>query len=120
MTRRFDLKRSNCWHLVRDVWRDMTGQDLGDLTPARVHRGALNSAVDAAADGPGFQALDAPRERCLVLLRRRKDMPHVGVLLRGKLLHMTPEGVRHEPLAYAALGFSVVEFYVPRGTPETA
>ncbi len=114
MGRAFDLKQYNCWSLVRDVWRDMTGLDLGDLTPRRAGLAALQAAADEASEGPGFQRLDKPAQACIVLLHRKRDMPHVGVLLRGKLLHMTPMGVRHEHLAYVAREFQSVEYYLPR------
>jgi hypothetical protein len=113
MGRRFDLKRYNCWSLVRDVWRDMTGLDLGDLTPRRAGLGALQAAATDASAGSAFERLQTPAPACIVLLEGR-DMPHVGVLLRGKLLHMTPAGVRHEYLAYVARDFASVEYYLPR------
>lgn len=114
MARRFDLKRYNCWHLVREVWADMTGTDLGDLTPARLDTGSLDEAAEQHSDGPAFERLDRSREPCIVLLRRRRDMPHVGVLLRGRLLHITAQGVRHQALLDVAEQFASVEFYAPR------
>jgi hypothetical protein len=114
MGRRFDLKRCNCWHLVRDVWRDMCGVDLGDLTPGRPSVRELEGAVEHAAAGPSFQRLEKAQSPCIVLLRRGLDVPHVGVLLRGRLLHITADGVRHDPLDYVAQAFASCEFYVPR------
>lgn len=121
LSRRFDLKRYNCWHLVREVWADMTGTDLGDLTPASRLAGALRDAADDAADGPGFQRLERAESPCIVLLRRRRDMPHVGALIRGRLLHITCQGVRYQDIADVADQFETVEFYVPRSSaPEAA
>lgn len=114
MAREFDFATSNCWHLVRDVWRDMTGVDLGDLTPESVDPGSLNGAVDAAARGPMFARIGAPRQPCIVLMRQRKDpIPHVGVLLRWRLLHLTPRGVRHEWLSDVIRQWDELEYYVP-------
>lgn len=120
MGRRFDLLRCNCWHLVRDVWRDMTGVDLGDLTPAKTSDGDLTAAASEASAGPSFQRLEQRREPCIALLSRPRDMPHVGVMLRGKLLHMTSSGVLYQPVDEVAREFSTVEFYVPRSARSEA
>ena len=113
MGRRFDLRAYNCWHLVRDVWRDMTDVDLGDLTPPRTDNAALEEAAWVATDGPRFVRLERAEAPCIVLFRRRSQMPHVGVLLRGRVLHMRPSGVHHQALQDVAEEFDQVDFYLP-------
>lgn len=116
MTRAFDMRTSNCWHLVRDVWRDMTGLDLGDLTPPDTDKASLDDAVWVAAAGPRFARLERPEQPCIALLRRRSEMPHVGVLMRWRLLHMTPQGVRNPWWSDAAREWDSVEYYLPSGS----
>jgi hypothetical protein len=120
MRRTFDIRTSNCWHLVRDVWRDLTGVDLGDLTPPKPDRFALDEAAWAAAEGPRFVRLERPCQPCIVLMRRRSEMPHVGVLLRWRLLHITPQGVRNPWWSDVAREWDRLDYYVPRDTPEAA
>jgi len=119
--RQFDLKRFNCWHLVREVWRDATGVDLGDLTPHETDRGSLDAAAAGAAGGPLFERLARPQQPCVVLMRRRREMPHVGVLMRWRVLHLTPQGARNTWLSDLALEWDSLEYYMPtaRG-PEAA
>jgi len=121
MARRFDLRTSNCWHLVRDVWRDMTGLDLGDLTPPQTDLSSLDEAAWEAAEGPGFVRLERPRQPCIVLLRRRSEIPHVGVLVRWRILHMTPQGVRHSWWSDVTREWDRLDYYLPRDSaPEAA
>jgi hypothetical protein len=118
--REFDVKTSNCWHLVRDVWRDMTGVDLGDLTPAETDRCSLETAAGKAAGGPQFERLWRPKQPCIVLMRRRREMPHVGVLMRWRVLHLTPQGARNVWLSDLVLEWERVEYYLPTATTEAA
>jgi len=111
MSRRFDVRESNCWHLVRDVWRDMTGVDLGDLTPHRTDTASLGGAVDGAASR--FRRLESMANPCIVLMRRRRDMPHVGVLMRWRVLHLTADGARNTWISDLMLQWDRVEFYLP-------
>lgn len=115
MSRKFDLRTSNCWHLVRDVWRDMTGDDLGDLTPENVDTAALGTAMTRAAASPRFDRLARPEVPCIVLMHRRGQTPHVGVLLRWKVLHIRPSGVQHQWLSDVELEFDRVEYFLPVG-----
>lgn len=120
MGRRFDLRTANCWHLVRDVWRDMTGVDLGDLTPPETDASSLDDAVWAAVEGTRFVALERPAAPCIVLMRRRREMPHVGVLLRWRLLHMTPKGMRNPWWSDVARQWDRLEYYLPRAGGQEA
>jgi hypothetical protein len=121
MGRTFDMRTSNCWHLVRDVWMAMTGVDLGDLTPERTDTSSLDDAVWAAVDGHRFIQLERPEQPCIVLMRRRREMPHVGVLVRWRLLHNTPKGVRNPWWSDVAREWDSLEYYRPRaGTLEGA
>lgn len=119
--RTFDMRTSNCWHLVRDVWRAMTGVDLGDLTPDETDAASLDDAVWAAVEGPHFIQLERPEQPCIVLMRRRREMPHVGVLIRWRLLHNTPKGVRNPWWSDVAREWDSLEYYRPRArAPEAA
>lgn len=121
LARHFDLRTSNCWHLVRDVWLEMTGTDLGDLTPAQTDLASLDDAVWAAIEGPQFLPIQRPANPCIVLMRRRGEMPHVGVLIKWRLLHATQKGVRNTWWSDAAREFDSLEYFLPRaGAPEAA
>jgi hypothetical protein len=114
LARAFDLRTSNCWHLVRDVWLEMTGFDLGDLTPEQTDPSSLDDAVWAAVEGPLFVAIQRPANPCIVLMRRRAEMPHVGVLIKWRLLHQTHRGVRNTWWSDAMREWDSLEYYLPR------
>lgn len=119
--RRFHPARFNCWHFVAEVWERATGRELPDLTPSR---GELRGAVDAAAGSGGFVQLlgtgrlEPPQVPAIVLFRRDPDPPHVGVWLRGRVLHLVPSGARSEELRQVCPG-STVTFWTP-GDPQAA
>ena len=58
LARRFHLARQNCWHVLRDAWLELTGDDLGDRTPERLSHAALVGRFDS--DVPAFVELPAP------------------------------------------------------------
>jgi hypothetical protein len=109
LARRFDLAESNCWHLTRDAWLELTGLDLGDRTPERITTAALIGRF--ASDVPTFTRLEQPVDPCVVLMRRPGAVPHVGVYMSGRVLQMTPTGASFLPMRAATIGFPLVEFY---------
>jgi hypothetical protein len=115
LDRRFDRRHFNCWHFVRDVWRDMTGVDLGDLSPSSVAVEALAQAAGAEAQGPRFRRVepDSSKGPCLVLAERRGWMPHIGVLLRARVLHLRATGTGYDAMRDFAQGFERVACYLP-------
>lgn len=109
LARRFDLATQNCWHIVRDGWRDLTGRDIGDRTPERITAAALTGRFDT--DVPQFYSLPGPANPSIVLMRQRGVVPHVGLLYRGRVLQMTKRGASYLPLAQATDGFGDIGFY---------
>jgi len=109
LTRRFDLARSNCWHMLRDAWLELTGRDLGDRTPERITSAALIGRFDS--DVPSFQRLQRPVDPCIVLMRAPGAVPHVGLYHRRRVLQMKSTGASFVPLEVATAGFSDVGFY---------
>lgn len=106
--RRYDRTEYNCLHFARDVWRDLTGVDIttrleGLLSPQNRHptRRHLRN----------FQLLQAPRDPCLVLMVRHRAAPHLGVYLRGRVLHIHDLGVEFLPVDVASRGFQNVRYY---------
>ena len=108
--RRFDPERYDCLHFAREVWRAATGEDLEERLPG------FFGAASARRLAPGlfkpFRRLETPSEPCLVLLQRPGcAVPHVGVFVLGKLLHLRPSGPTHEDLGDAAIGFTRVRCF---------
>jgi hypothetical protein len=111
LNRRFTA-RYTCWDFVREVWKQMTGVDIGDRTPPVFQEMALNAAVKQAI--PDFQELVAASDPCIVLFERDRMEPHIGVYLKRRVLHLRRTGAAFEELRFARMGFARARYFVPR------
>lgn len=102
LQRTFKLRGYNCWSLVREFWKDHTGEDLGPVI------GFSDSKKLT------YQKLDKPQSPCIALFLSPGKIPHVGVYWNGKVLHIKQAGAQYVPLNVASFGFQTTEFYQPR------
>lgn len=103
----------NCLHFARDVWLALTGDDIE--TRLRALRETFGERRARHTDMAQFERLDAVTDPCLVVFRRATAIGemHIGVFLRGKVLHLTESGAHHERLDLALQGFNpkAVRYY---------
>lgn len=102
----------NCAHYAAELWERETGIDIrpmlgGFLAP-------LSERVVSAPARHAMRRISAPIDPCLVLFRRGKATPHLGVFLRGRVQHLSHLAPIRQPLDIARLGFRTVSFYAPR------
>lgn len=107
--KRYNRETYNCAHFACDVWKALTGQNIetelaGFLRPPKDRR------VDPALRRH-FRKLAQPESPCLVLMQRRKSVPHAGVYVRGKIIHIHELGVEYLPVEVATRGFDKLGFY---------
>lgn len=110
LTRKYVEGQYNCYDFVREVWAAICGVDIGDMERPKMDKeGMVGNWEHVAAK---WQRLDALRDPCVVLFQRPRVIPHVGVYVRGKVLHL-PQGsnARFEPIAVAKLGFTRLSYY---------
>lgn len=100
----YDLKKYNCLHFAAKVYSDLTNIEVSEnvfnffygkfpLTEARK-----------------FKRLPAPESPCLVVFRVKNQI-HIGVFIRGKVLHLCDDGVQYLPLETIAISFRETRFY---------
>lgn len=100
----------NCLHFSAEVWEAETGEDLRDrlggmLANATRHRRVVRDRVRT------FEKLGRPQSPCLVSMHRHRGEPHIGVYLRGRVLHLADHGAEFTELEVATRGFDRVRFY---------
>jgi len=106
-----DMKNYNCWDFIRDVWLDITGEDIGKRTPKIVSR--TNMITKFNDEEKQFHRLEEKQDPCLILFKRNRILPHVGVYVRGKVLHLPEKSNgKYEPLELVKLPFNEVRFYL--------
>lgn len=101
----------NCAHYVAELWEHETGQDI------RRFIGGFFEGVGGRVSAPtrhSLHRLNQPADPCLVLFRRGKSTPHIGVFLRGRVQHLADLAPIRQPLHIAQLGYRSVRFYAPR------
>lgn len=109
LSRNYNLRNYNCAHFACDVFEDETGKDLRPILT-----GLLKPAKERFAsfkDLKKMVRLDSPQSPCIVLFQNTGDVPHVGVYIRGKVLHISDSGVRFEYIENAGLFFNTIRFY---------
>jgi len=106
----YNKKTYNCAHFVADVFLHEAGRDITE-TLAGFLLPPGKRTVDPSIKKL-FTKLSKPADNAIVLMSRPRTSPHVGLFLRGKVLHLTEHsGVQFMPLHIATLGFRKVRFY---------
>jgi len=109
LDRRYHRRDYHCLTFSSEVWLAETGQDIvqqlaglmGQASTRKISRDHVNA----------FARHDTPQDPCLVLFQRPRTAPHVGVYLRGRVLHITDQGVEYQPIDVASRSFETVRFY---------
>ena len=104
----YDSKKYTCLHFVRDVWQDYTGKDIGEalasffkLDQRRPNKSHLKS----------FERILHPKDPCFVVFSRPRAIIHIGIYIRGRVLHLTERGSEFQPIDVVRLGFSDIRFF---------
>ena len=85
----------NCEDFSRDVWFHLTGRRLPSVLSKK----------------SSFKLLDKPETPCLSLMLRDKCAPHLGVYVRGRIVHLTERGPEFVDAKTASRGFKEVKYY---------
>lgn len=109
LQKEFSYRDYNCFHFVRDVWLELTGNDLGDQTPQSPGVDTYNQKALLVANT--LLALAMPEDPSIVLLQRDRLEPHVGVFYKGRVLHLNRKGAYYMPLSQVTPGYTTVGFY---------
>lgn len=107
LDRRYDREKYNCLHFARDVWADVTGVDISDLLANVFQPEDRKVSKELLAK---FHRLERPESPCLVLMTGVMES-HIGIFLRGNVLHIHEYGVEFLPLDVACRGFKNIRFY---------
>jgi hypothetical protein len=90
----------NCGHFACDVYNHLTGNTIA------VPTGCSNIRLRKFV-----KQLQEPINPCLVVMSRPNYTTHVGVYIDHKVMHLTSQGARIEPIDIASLFFTKVRFY---------
>lgn len=109
LDRRYKSRSYDCLHFTREVWLAATGEDIGDRLETLLGRGRDRKVL--RGHRRAFQRLSRPEDPSLALMRRPRSSPHIGVYIRGRILHISERGVEFMPPEVAARGFASVGYY---------
>lgn len=107
--KKYNKDTYNCAHFASEVWEaiceESISKKLGELLLPFDQRTTKNSIRHS------FKKLKVPESPCLVLMQRHRCNAHVGIYLRGKVLHIQEKGVEFLPLDIVTMGFDKIGFY---------
>lgn len=98
-----------CLEFAADVWEAHTGTNIMALLKS-FHTPVNDVKARRQSLRLGFE-LATPEDPCIVVMQRPKVTPHIGIYLRGRVLHLQPSGAEFQPVDVAARHFTRTKFY---------
>lgn len=106
----YNPRTYNCLHFVRDVMFDMSGVDIKERLSSLFAK--PGEFIPVRSEMETFKRLNKPKSPCLVVMSRpRSAETHVGVYVRGRILHLHGRGVEFQPIHIVALMYSTIRYY---------
>jgi hypothetical protein len=106
---RMPSKQYNCFDFVKEVWAALVNEDVGIKLDKLV--GDFASRKVTVSGVKGFKRLKFPQSPCFVVMQRFKLVPHVGIFLDGRILHLKESGVEFQPELVAKRYFQTIRYY---------
>lgn len=94
LTRRHTFDKYHCGHFVEEVWRDLTGESISEICSAFISR----DAREYRRRMKQRVRLVSPEDPCIILMHAKQLIPHAGVFIENKILHLTIDGVRFQQM----------------------
>lgn len=105
----YDKNYYNCAHFVSDAWELVTGRSISHELSCFLAPSKLRHAPNTLKES--WVKLDSPTSPCIVLMRKNRVPPHVGMFFEGRVIHITEIGVQYQPLEVVSRGFANIGFY---------
>src|SRR6187431_3040755 len=99
----------NCFDLVREAWLELTGVDLGSQTPTKGSGESYEARAVKVANT--LRPLQVKENPCIVLMRRKRMEPHVGIFYNGRILHMNSRGAEYRDFDQVTVPYSMIDLY---------
>lgn len=107
---KYHPRKYNCAHFVADVWKDLTGIDasipLGSFLTSKSERDAWKFGRRQ------FQPIKEPQDPCIALFKAPRIQAHIGIYIRGKILHLFHRGVEYQPIEVVGFDYPIRRFYL--------
>jgi hypothetical protein len=100
----------DCAAFAAEVYLAETGIDADRAAPGLLR--AQFAGKIPRTTRRGFREISAPTALCFVIMRRPRSPLHVGIFIRGRVLHLKQNGVEYQPLHVATRTFTKVQFAV--------
>lgn len=104
---KYDDTHYNCLHFAVDIYRDITGKDIG------LYVGELMTGKNARTINPSklkdFIPLDTPRNPCLAVMHGQAV--HAGIFYHNQIIHLTEAGIQCVPPHIAQLQHGKIRYY---------
>jgi hypothetical protein len=106
----YDRHHYSCWHFAAEVWLALTGENLqgrmeevlqADMVSKRLKKQTVRK----------FESLDKPVSPSIAIMKKKGAPLHVGIYVRGGIIHIHPRGVEFFPPKLASRGFETVRYY---------
>jgi hypothetical protein len=110
LDRQYEASSYNCAHFVCEVWEDMKGRAMAEVLSGFLCAPARRQT--RVSDLRRIRFLGRPESPCIVLLQSPRQRPHVGIWIRGRVLHLPERGAaQFQTLDVVRVGFQSVRFF---------
>ena len=107
--REYDEDNYNCAHLVCEAWEKITGHDISVYLSGMLE--ALEYRSVDTEKRHYFRRTIKPVSPCIVQMRNKGQVPHVGIYVDGFVMQITQQGVQNQPLEISTRGYKLIKFY---------
>jgi hypothetical protein len=107
--RNYHPREYNCAHFVVDVLEELIQAPIRDQ-----FKEMLTGPADRQAKRylfNGLVRLKKPVDYSIAVFNSYRTAPHVGIYLRGRILHLSARGVEFQPLEVVSQNYRAYRFY---------